>query len=55
MAQGRGVLLAESNFYHLPPFADRIYVIERGELVFEGSPEEAQRQPAVMKIIKGVE
>lgn len=55
MAQGRGVLLAESNFYYLPPFADRIYVIERGELVFEGSPGEAQRQPSVMKIIKGVE
>jgi branched-chain amino acid transport system ATP-binding protein len=55
MAQGRGVLLAESNFYHLPSFADRIYVIERGELMFEGTLRQAQEQPAVMKIIKGIE
>lgn len=55
VAQGRGVLLAESNFYHLPSFADRIYVIERGELVFEGTLRQAEQQPAVMKIIKGIE
>lgn len=55
VAQGRGVLLAESNFYHLPPFAHRIYVIERGELVFEGTSKEAEAQPAVMKIIKGID
>jgi branched-chain amino acid transport system ATP-binding protein len=55
LAQNRGVLLAESNFYHLPRFADRIYVIERGEIVFAGTLDEVERDAAVMKIIKGLE
>lgn len=54
LKQGRGVLLAESNYYHLPRFADRLYVIERGEIVFEGSVAEVERDAATMKIIKGV-
>lgn len=53
LAQGRGVLLAESNFYHLPRFADRLYVIERGEIVFEGTVSQAEADAATMKIIKG--
>jgi branched-chain amino acid transport system ATP-binding protein len=53
LKQGRAVLLAESNFYHLPSFTDRIYVIERGEIVFHGTPDQAQADPATMKIIKG--
>ncbi|CAL60608.1 putative high-affinity branched-chain amino acid transport ATP-binding protein [Herminiimonas arsenicoxydans] len=53
LKQGRGVLLAESNFYHLPPFADRLYVIERGEIVFEGTLAQAEADAATMKIIKG--
>ncbi|RQO37311.1 ABC transporter ATP-binding protein [Herminiimonas sp. KBW02] len=53
LKQGRGVLLAESNFYHLPPFADRLYVIERGEIVFEGTLAQAEADTATMKIIKG--
>ncbi len=55
LAQHRGVLLAESNFYHLPRFASRIYVIERGEIVFNGTLDEVERDTAVMKIIKGVD
>lgn len=55
LAQGRAVLLAESNFYHLPRFADRLYVIERGEIVFEGTLSEAEVDPATMRIIKGTE
>lgn len=53
LRQGRGVLLAESNFYHLPRFADRLYVIERGEIVFEGTVSEVEADAATMKIIKG--
>lgn len=53
--QGRAVLLAESNFYHLPRFADRLYVIERGEIVFEGTRAQAEADAATMKIIKGLE
>ncbi len=55
LAQRRGVLLAESNFYHLPPFASRIHVIERGEIVFAGTLAQVERDAAVMKIIKGVD
>ena len=55
LKQERGVLLAESNFYHLPQFADRIYVIERGEIVFEGTLSQAEADPAIMKIIKGTD
>ena len=55
LAQQRGVLLAESNFYHLPRFASRIYVIERGEIVFSGTLAEVERDAAVMKIIKGID
>jgi len=53
LGQGRSVLLAESNFYHLPSFADRIYVIERGEIVFHGTLDEAADHPETMKIITG--
>lgn len=53
--QGRSVLLAESNFYHLPRFADRLYVIERGAIIFEGTREQAEADAATMKVIKGVE
>jgi ABC-type branched-chain amino acid transport systems, ATPase component len=55
LEQGRGVLLAESNFYHLPRFANRLYVIERGEIVFEGTVNEVEADAATMKIIKGTE
>ena len=55
LEQGRGVLLAESNFYHLPRFANRLYVIERGEIVFEGTVSEVEADAATMKIIKGTD
>jgi branched-chain amino acid transport system ATP-binding protein len=50
---GRGVLLAESNIHHVPAFASRLYVIERGEIVFAGSPDEARRDPGVLRVIGG--
>ncbi|HEX5814518.1 MAG TPA: ATP-binding cassette domain-containing protein [Methylomirabilota bacterium] len=50
---GPGVLLAESNIHHVPAFASRLYVIERGEIVFAGSLEEAHRDAAVLRVIGG--
>jgi branched-chain amino acid transport system ATP-binding protein len=41
---GRAILMAESNAFHIPDYADRVYVIERGEIVFVGSVEEAKKQ-----------
>jgi branched-chain amino acid transport system ATP-binding protein len=52
-AFGHAVLIAESNIHHVPDFADRLYVIERGEIMFAGTPEEARRDPAVTRVIEG--
>jgi len=30
---GHGVLMAESNVHHIPEYADRLYVLERGEAI----------------------
>jgi branched-chain amino acid transport system ATP-binding protein len=35
---GLAVLIAESNLNHVPEFADRVYVMERGEIVYAGTP-----------------
>ncbi|HMK51629.1 MAG TPA: ABC transporter ATP-binding protein [Thermodesulfobacteriota bacterium] len=50
---GRPIFLAESNIYHVPDFTDRLYVIERGEIIFSGKPEELIKDKAVLKIVAG--
>jgi branched-chain amino acid transport system ATP-binding protein len=50
---GHSVLLAESNIHHVPEFADRLYVIERGEIIFAGEPAAVHRDEAVLRIIGG--
>lgn len=50
---GHAILLAESNIYHVPDFTDRLYVIERGEIVFAGKPEELKNDKAVLRIVAG--
>ena len=52
-AMGRGVLIAESNVHHIPDYADRIYVLERGEVMFSGTLKEAYRNRDVMRVIAG--
>ena len=52
-ASGHAVVNAESNIHHVQDFADRLYVIERGEIVFAGKPEGARRDPAVARIVAG--
>jgi branched-chain amino acid transport system ATP-binding protein len=49
-SMGHAVLIAESNMHHVPGFTDRLYVIERGEVIFSGAPAEAAKNPAVAKI-----
>ena len=48
---GHTVLIAESELQHVPEYADRIYVMERGEIVFGGSLDEARHDLAVRRII----
>jgi branched-chain amino acid transport system ATP-binding protein len=52
-AFGHALFIAESNIHHLPDFADRLYVIERGEVIFAGRPDAAAQDPAVARIIGG--
>ena len=51
---GHAVFIAESNIHHVPDFTDRLYVIERGEIIFAGPPAQARRNPDVRRVIEGV-
>jgi len=47
---GHGVLMAESNVHHIPEYADALYVLERGEIIWHGKPGDSY--PAdVMRVI----
>ncbi len=50
---GVAILLAESNIHHVPEATTRLYVLERGEIIFVGQPQEARRDTAVLRIIGG--
>ena len=50
---GHAVLIAESNMHHVPDFADRLYVLERGEIIYAGSPAGVRNDPAVARIVDG--
>jgi branched-chain amino acid transport system ATP-binding protein len=52
-AFGHAVFIAESNIHHVPDFTDRLYVIERGEIIFAGKPADARRDPAVARVVEG--
>ncbi len=47
---GRGVLMAESNAHHIPEFADALYVLERGEIIYRGTPSDTF-PPEVRRVI----
>mgnify|MGYP003519283704 CR=1 FL=1 len=49
---GHGVLMAESNVHHIPDYADALYVLERGEIIYHGKPGDTY-PPEVMKVIGG--
>jgi branched-chain amino acid transport system ATP-binding protein len=50
---GHSIVLAESNIYHVPDFTDKLYVIERGEIIFFGKPIDLKEDKAVLKIVSG--
>ncbi|MGP0090385.1 MAG: ABC transporter ATP-binding protein [Xanthobacteraceae bacterium] len=52
-AFGQAVFIAESNIHHVPEFTDRLYVIERGEIIFAGPPDAARKDAAVARVIEG--
>jgi branched-chain amino acid transport system ATP-binding protein len=54
-AHGHAIFIAESNVHHVPDFTDRLYVMERGEIIFSGKPQDARLDPAVARVIDGVD
>jgi len=48
---GPAILLAESNIHHVPVYATRLYVIERGEIVFAGLPGDLRGRPDLARIV----
>jgi len=52
-AAGISLLVAESNVRTAARVADRMYVIDRGEILFCGPPEEVFRSEEVMRTIRG--
>jgi branched-chain amino acid transport system ATP-binding protein len=52
-AFGHAVFIAESNVHHVPEFTDRLYVIERGEIIFAGRPEDVRKDPTVARVVAG--
>jgi branched-chain amino acid transport system ATP-binding protein len=50
---GIALLIAESNLVNAARVADRLYAIDRGEIIFEGEPRRAFENPEVMKTIRG--
>jgi branched-chain amino acid transport system ATP-binding protein len=52
-ALGHAVFIAESNIHHVPDMTDRLYVIERGEIIFAGKPAAALQDPEVARVIEG--
>ena len=52
-SHGPGILLAESNIHHVPAETNRLYVIERGAIIFAGAPADARRDATVSRIIGG--
>ena len=55
MIKGMGIslLLADSNLTSASAIADRIYVIDRGEVIFQGTPNDALANESVMRALRG--
>lgn len=51
--QGIAVLIAESNVTHVPEVVDRLYVIERGEIVDHGDPQRLVADEEVQRLMQG--
>ena len=52
-AMGVSILMAESNLGAATRIGDRLYAIDRGEIIFHGSPRDALADEKVMKALRG--
>ena len=52
-AMGISLLIAESNLMSASRVADRLYAIDRGEIIFQGTPKEALADENVIRTLRG--
>jgi branched-chain amino acid transport system ATP-binding protein len=52
-AMGISILMAESHLAAATRIGDRLYAIDRGEIIFHGSPKEALANEKVVKALRG--
>ena len=52
-AMGISLLIAESNLMTAIRIADRLYAIDRGEIIFQGTPNDALKNENVMRTLRG--
>jgi len=52
-AMGISVLIAESNLANATRVCDRLYAIDRGEIIFHGRPGEVFQNAEVIQTIRG--
>jgi branched-chain amino acid transport system ATP-binding protein len=52
-AMGISLLIAESNLVSAAAIADRLYVVDRGEILFAGTPQQALHDEEVMRALRG--
>jgi len=52
-AMGISLLIAESNIASASRVADRLYAIDRGEIIYDGSPQRVFENEDVMRTIRG--
>ena len=50
---GVSLLIAESNLANAMRVADRVYAIDRGEIIFQGEPRAVLDNEEAMKTIRG--
>ncbi len=50
---GISMLIAESNLANASRVADRLYAIDRGEIIFHGEPGDALKDEEVMRALRG--
>lgn len=53
-AQGRTIVVVEQNVVAALSFADRVYILNNGHIVWEGTPGELHAQPEIMHSHLGV-
>jgi len=52
-AMGISLLIAESNLVSAAAIADRLYIVDRGEILFGGTPQHALADEEVMRSLRG--